>query len=59
MDPLLVVAEGGLSLEPTGKSGRLQGVTVQCGESQQRQISQLGEPESGTEPTFEQPTNRA
>ena len=34
VDTLLVVAESGLSLKPTRKSGRLQGITVQRGESE-------------------------
>ena len=45
--------------EPTRESGRLQRITVQCGKSEQRQISQLREPESRTEPTFEQPSDSA
>jgi hypothetical protein len=53
VDALLVVAESGLSLEPTGKSGRLQGFTVRRGEREQCQIGQLCEPESRTEPTAE------
>ena len=57
--PLLVVAESGLSLKPTGKSGRVQGFTVQRGEREQCQIGQLCELESRTEPTLEQPTDSA
>ncbi len=59
MDALLVVVESGLSLKSTRENGRLQEITRQRGESQQCQVGQLCEPESRTETTFEQPTNRA
>ena len=59
MDPFLVVVEGGLCLQPTCENGRLQGITVQCGESKQCQIGQLCVSESRIEPTSEQPTNSA
>jgi hypothetical protein len=57
--PLFVVAGSGPGLKPARESGRLQGTTVQCGESKQCQVDQLCEPESRTVPTFEQPTSSA
>jgi len=59
VDPLLVVAEFGFSPMLTRKSGRLQGIALHRGESKQCQVGQLCEPESRTEPRFEQPKNSA